>query len=109
VASQTADPGSVLSYYRRLIWLRRSRSALSVGSYEAVGIGDASVFAYLRRAADQAALVVLGFGRRAVTVTLPESPSGRPWRAVLSTYDPLPPAGDRLELRPLEAVIFVDD
>jgi alpha-glucosidase len=109
VASQTADPRSVLSYYRRLIWLRRSRSALSVGSYEAVGIGDASVFAYLRRAADQAALVVLGFGRRAVTVALPESPSGRPWRAILSTHDPLPPAGDRLELRPLEAVIFVDD
>ena len=109
VKSQVADPGSILSHYRRLTWLRRSSPALAVGSYQELAIGDASVFAYLRRAGGQTALVLLSFGRRSVPIALPPSPSGRPWRAALSTHDPLPPGVERTKLRPLEAVILVDD
>jgi len=109
VAAQATDPGSILAHYRRLIWLRRSNAALSVGSYEEVPLGDESVYGYTRRSGRQAALVVLGFDTRAVPIVLPPSPSGRRWHAELSTHAPLPAAGDRFELRPLEAVIFVDD
>jgi alpha-glucosidase len=109
VSDQLADPDSILSHYRRLAWLRRSSPALSVGSYQELAIGDSSVFAYLRRAGGQSALVLLGFGRRSVPVALPPSPSGRPWRAALSTHAALPAGVERTELRPLEAVILVDD
>lgn len=123
VAAQAADPSSILAHYRRLIWLRRSLPVLAVGSYEQLEIGGSSVLAYLRGAVppgagasgpvdagdDRSALVVLGFGNRPVHLELPPSPSGRPWCPRLSTHDPLPPDGRSLELRPLEAVIFVDD
>jgi alpha-glucosidase len=109
VTAQLSDPDSILSHYRRLIRMRRANPALALGSYEEVAIGDRSVFAYLRRIDRQAALVVLGFGRRNVPVVLPASPSGRPWRTVLSTHSSASAGSDQIELRPLEAVVFVDD
>ena len=109
VARQATDPNSILAHYRRLIWLRRSTPALQRGSYQEVAVGDSSVLAYVRAAGDQAALVVLGFGTRPLLLSLPASPSGRPWRTALSTHGPGGPTGSRYELRPLEAVVFVDD
>ncbi len=109
VAREAADPDSVLSFYRRLAWLRRSLPALRIGTYREVDVGARDVLAYLRRTGDEVALVVLGFGRRAVTVTLPAPPSGRRWNPLLSTHEPMPAPNDarRLELRPLEAVVFI--
>lgn len=109
VAAQAADPASVLSFYRRLAWLRRSLPALRVGSYDEVDVGARDVLAYVRRAGEEHALVVLGFGDRAVTVALPDPPPGRRWEPVLSTHEPATPPSEglRLELRPLEAIILV--
>ncbi len=111
VAGQAADPDSVLNHYGRLLRLRRSMAALRTGSYERVDVGRADVLAYLRRAADQTALVVLGFEPRAAELILPPAPAGRSWRPVLSTHRPLdgPRRGGRLALRPLEAIILVED
>ena len=109
VAAQLDDPDSILAHYRRLIWLRRSNPALTTGAYEQAAVGGRTVFAYLRRGATQAALVLLGFGRREVSIALPDSPSGRPWRAILSTHEPQPAGSPPSRLRPLEAVILVDD
>jgi alpha-glucosidase len=48
VAAQTADAGSVLTLYRRLLELRRAHAALAVGDYEPVAMtGD--LVAYIRR------------------------------------------------------------
>jgi alpha-glucosidase len=53
VAAETADAGSVLTLYRRLLDLRRAHAALSVGDYEAVAMtGD--LVAYIRRAPGRA-------------------------------------------------------
>jgi alpha-glucosidase len=109
VAAQDGDPDSILAHYRRLVWLRRTNPALTTGTFEQVAVGGRTVFAYLRRGQTQAALVVLGFGRREVQVVLPDSPSGRPWRPILSTHAPLPADNSPGRLRALEAIIFVDD
>jgi alpha-glucosidase len=47
VAEQREDPGSVLSFTRRLIALRRSREELAHGSYEQLE-GPAGVWAWTR-------------------------------------------------------------
>ena len=108
VAAQRSDPDSILAHYRRLIWLRRSSRALSVGSYSEVArrrrvglCATSGAPAWRQRWSSS----VSAGGQW--PVVLPPSPSGRPWRAVLSTHDPAL-AGGRLDLRPLEAVIFVD-
>ncbi len=108
VAAQSAEPGSVLELYRRLLRLRRSSPALRGGTYTEVDIGRQDVLAYLRQTPDQTALVILGFGDRPAPLHLPTPPTDRRWGVVLSTHEPppAPTADGRLDLRPLEALIL---
>jgi alpha-glucosidase len=63
VESQSPDPDSMLSLYRRLIALRRAESALSVGTYTPVE-ASGQLVAFLRDAGGRRFLVVLNLGSR---------------------------------------------
>ncbi|MBS9478915.1 alpha-amylase family glycosyl hydrolase [Ancylobacter radicis] len=61
VAAQSADPHSLLTLYRRLIALRRTRPTLQLGSYLAVGTaGDVLIF--IREWQGERILVALNLG-----------------------------------------------
>ena len=60
VAAERDDPTSLLTFYRRLIELRRAEPALSVGDYAAVPAGD-DLMAYMRKARERRLLIVLNF------------------------------------------------
>ena len=108
VEQQRASEGSVLAYYRRLLAFRQGSAALRTGDLDLVDVGDPDVLAYLRRAGDEVALVVVRFGLRAGEIDLP--PASGPWRAVLSSHDlAAPTVGSRLVVRPLEAIILRPD
>jgi len=67
VATEDADPSSLLNLYRRLISLRRSNDALATGRLVPLTAGSTEVIAYLRRTGDKAVLVVANLGAAAVT------------------------------------------
>jgi alpha-amylase len=67
VASQTDDPGSLLSHYRRLIHLRDEHPALRTGSIQLVDTGNPAVYSFLRYADDETLLVVVNLSTEAVT------------------------------------------
>lgn len=113
VAVQAADPESVLSFYRRLLDLRRATPALHGGDQELVDAGASDVLAYVRRAREgdgAAAFVALNFAAAPARISLPRPPGGGAWRPALSTH-PRPP-GETLAgsttLAPLEALIALD-
>lgn len=58
VATEGADPSSLLNLYRRLIRLRSSNEAVATGRLVPLIAGRTDVVAYLRRAGDKAVLVV---------------------------------------------------
>jgi alpha-glucosidase len=58
VKTELADPASILNWHRRLIALRRTRSALRDGRVVMLDAGNRSVLSYARVAADGAAVVV---------------------------------------------------
>ncbi|HEY8169162.1 MAG TPA: alpha-glucosidase [Candidatus Limnocylindrales bacterium] len=106
VAGQAADPDSILACYRRLIALRHRSEALSVGGFDWHVRGEHDVLAWLRTAGEQRMLVALTTASTDRTVAL----DGLPGRAegVFSSLGPnVAPLieGDRIHLRPLEAVI----
>ena len=69
VQSEGDDAASILSLYRRLLLLRRSHPALSVGEYEAVAAtGD--LLAYLRRAQGECILVALNLGSEPYSLSI---------------------------------------
>jgi glycosidase len=62
VATQEADPRSLLSLYRRLIHLRKRNEALATGRLVPLVAGNGSVAAYLRRTGNHVVLVVANLG-----------------------------------------------
>jgi glycosidase len=69
VASQQADPGSLLNLYRRLIHLRRSNEALASGMLVPLVADRGQVVGYLRRGRNRAVLVLANLGATPVTGT----------------------------------------
>ena len=81
VAAQAADQASLLSLYRRAIWLRKDEASLERGSYRELFVRD-HVFAFVREAASARPVVVaVNTGLRSASFALP--PGG--WRVLEST------------------------
>jgi len=59
VADESKDPDSVLEFYRKVLKLRHTSSALLDGSYKAINESDASVLSYLRVYKNQTVVVAL--------------------------------------------------
>jgi len=104
VASQAADPGSLLSFTRSLISLRRATPALVKGDYAPVA-APRGVLAFLRGLPQRKVLVAMNFGRREAALDL-DPAVGMIGRVLLSSQPGSKgmEAG-RCELGPLEVVI----
>jgi len=105
VASQRSDEGSLLMLYRNLLELRRNSPALRYGRYEPLEAGP-GVFAYVRRSAEEALLVLLNFLEHQVPVGgMPDGEGS----LVLSTRS-IPERTDKelsnIELRANEGAIY---
>ena len=105
VAVLRCQSASILSLYRRLIELRRSEPALSVGDYAALPSGE-DLMAYMRKVGERRLLIVLNFAAAARRFNLSELQAGA--SLLLSTC--LDRAGEKLEedlqLRGDEGVII---
>ena len=103
VATQQADPGSLLNLTRRLLTLRRQHPALAFGSYIPIDSTPRDVFAFQRQADGAADLLValnLGAAREMVS-------AGRSVRVLVSS-DPRrddSELGETFDLQPNEALI----
>ena len=59
VETESKEPDSVLSFYKRVLELRREEPALREGKYIALNESDPNVLSYLRQSAKETILVVL--------------------------------------------------
>ena len=102
VASEAADPHSMLSLHRDLLALRRARPALAVGDIVLAPVAGA-VLAYERRHGGERLFVALNLGGSEQTMPLPEGP----WQRLFSTRpDGVAEPAGTLALHPDEAVIL---
>lgn len=69
VAAQLGQPDSMLSFFKRLFWLRRESPALYGGSYQPIDAAE-NCYVYLRESGDERKLVALNFGSQPVTLDL---------------------------------------
>jgi alpha-glucosidase len=106
VETQRDNPDSMLSFVRRLLWLRNELPALTLGAYRPLEIGSDSVVAYLREHDESRVLVALNFGAESLAFPLGATGgelllcSTRPDRAVFVRAD------SSLMLDPYEGVIL---
>ncbi len=95
VQDEAADPKSLLSLYRRIIWLRRKSGALRFGAYEAIDGLPESVYAYTRTHGDERTLTVLNFSNDEVSFELPAPVQAA--ETLIGTHGE-PPASQRITL-----------
>jgi alpha-glucosidase len=69
VETESTDPNSVLSFYKKLLNLRKNDADLREGSYLALNTTDPNVMSYLRQYQDSAVLVVLNMCATKQTLT----------------------------------------
>jgi alpha-glucosidase len=111
VEVQRADPGSVLSTYRRLLAMRAATPALQVGSLQLHPAADGDLVAYTRDVPGQRILVLLNPGRDEAAWDLPGNREVPGWRllfdtATASARDAVIAAGASVVLAPDEALIL---
>jgi glycosidase len=76
VARESADSGSLLNVYRRLIHLRAANAALGSGELVPLTASSDAVLAYLRREGSRRVLVVANLGTTALTSVTLATPAG---------------------------------
>lgn len=84
VATQTADPNSLLSLYRDLIQLRNNHVALRIGDYVMLRSDNFSVMPFLRFTQDETLLVMLNLSQKPVSrfsLSLAQGPLKGSYRA----------------------------
>ncbi len=103
VERQRDDPGSLLSLYRRLIDLRQSQPALSIGSYRPIP-AEGDVLAYMRLKGETRLLIALNLGPEPATLSPPTSSHHH---LLMTTYMDQGdhPIDGEIHLRPHEGVI----
>lgn len=99
-AEQVKDANSVLSFYKRLLKLRKEHKDVFVyGTFELLEPENSSTFVYRKRYQDKTALVALNF-----TTSPQPAPSTDQMKLLVSSYKMLSPN----TLQPLEGRIYVD-
>lgn len=107
VAAEEADPGSVLSTYRKLLWLRRRHPALQVGSYRRLRGTSDDVYAYERATPGELIIVAVNFGSKETPLRVR---TGRRWTVLFDSHDRSTTelvGDDHLTLAPHEALILI--
>jgi len=83
VVAQLTNPSSMLSLTRRLLQLRRTYPALSIGNYRAINTNMEDCFVYMRQNGPQRLLIALNFAQVEQELHLIEWDTGR---ILLSTH-----------------------
>ncbi len=79
VAAETKDPDSILSYYKKLIQIRRTNPAMRNGAYTPLNATDKNVLAYLRTKDASNVVVVLNMSNapQKIKLDLPAAITGK--------------------------------
>jgi alpha-glucosidase len=88
VASEQADPSSILNWYKQLLKLRHTDPALLEGKWVPLNDNDENVLVYLRQYKNEAVLVALNMSKKPQKVQLTLAPNGlagAPIRTLMST------------------------
>ena len=72
VEKERSSEDSILSYYKKLIWLRKTYPIVAQGDYHAYGADHPQVYGYLRQFEGQQLLVLTNFYDKDTRITIPE-------------------------------------
>jgi len=82
--AQSSSPGSLLNFYKKLMGLRKSHSALNAGSMEMIDQDNRKILSYLRRSDEESVLVCLNMTDKPALLEIPPQLTQQKWTVLLS-------------------------
>lgn len=102
-----ADKASVFYTYQQLIAMRKALPLLTYGNYQDLLPDHPSIWCYQRIWEEQRLLVLANLSKQPLRWQPPIDIHGRRWRLLFSNYSDAQPQPAILELRPFEAIYWV--
>ena len=87
VESQINDPDSILSFYKKLIRLRKDNPLFVYGTYDLLLPNHKRLFVYTRRLAGRSAIVINNFSEKSTRFKVPTNVTYTASELVLNNYD----------------------
>ncbi|MFX0114000.1 MAG: alpha-amylase family glycosyl hydrolase [Candidatus Hodarchaeota archaeon] len=106
VKTQVKDSNSLLSFYRQLIWLRKSKISLNQGSLIFRRTKNTHLLVYERTSQDETILVALNFGKKGIECELAEKEIEQPAEVLLTSWFVPPKTEWPLMIAPYGAAIW---
>ncbi|MCY8810215.1 alpha-glucosidase [Bacillus atrophaeus] len=106
-AEALADPDSILSYYKKLISLRKQYADLMKGSYDLLLPDDPQLFVYIRQTDTRQLLVINNFSDKEAIFQWPDELEREMAQLLLSNYDGGREALPSIELKPFESRVYL--
>jgi glycosidase len=103
VKSQADDPESILSYYKRLIRMRKENDVIIYGDFQLLLPADKNIIAYIRTLKTTKIIVICNFTTKAVNCELPPEITENKKELMIANYDNC--VSDH-RLRPYEARMY---
>jgi len=105
VDSQSGDPESLLSFYRKMLATRKGSSALRLGDYELLDARDKDVLFFKRTFAGKEVYVLMNMSARAIEIDLK---SANKINKVILSNDQIILASNRnqFNLAPYQGILF---
>lgn len=105
VKTQARDGDSLLSFYRKLSWLRKRSLALTIGDIEFIDKKPEHVLSYKRLYQGEEIIILLNFSKHIQNISIPDP---KTVRVLLGTHRPLSEELDlpKLQLHPQEVLIM---
>ncbi|MEH7418383.1 alpha-glucosidase [Neobacillus drentensis] len=108
VDSQLNDPDSILSYYKKLIQLRKENPLFVYGTYELILPNHKHLFVYIRRLSGRKAIVINNFSEKSTRFKIPASVSYSVSELVLNNYEGADKKLRReITLKPYESRVYL--
>jgi len=107
VAAEEKNPASELSYFKRIVALRKTSPVLVYGSYQVFDPGNPSIYCYTRSLGKQKVLVVLNFSDKKAAYQLDKSINTLSAKALISNYNVAGGiANNKVNLKPWQAIVY---
>lgn len=106
VASALNDENSVFYHYKELIKIRHEDDVVTLADFRLVDRDNKSVFAYERRLDDKSILVVANFYEDYVDFELAGEYRLDEYSMLLSNYKEFEKEGNKIKLKPFEAIVL---
>ncbi|WP_293788690.1 alpha-glucosidase [uncultured Pedobacter sp.] len=107
VADEEKNPASELTYFKKIVALRKAFPVLVYGSYQVFDLKNPSIYCYTRSLCKEKVLVVLNFSKLEVTYQLDKGINTLSAKQLINNYSgTVGIANNKLNLKPWQAIVY---